>query len=65
MVEALKRCEPLAGLKLGEVRELARLGEAHTFSLGDGVAIAGEPDNRMFVVRSGACMITQVRLPKP
>ena len=60
VVNVLKTCEPLAGLKPGELRELARLGEAHTFSQGDGVAIAGEPDNRMFVICSGACCVTQV-----
>ena len=57
----LRKCGPLAGLKPGELRELARLGEAHAFAQGDGLAIAGEPDNRMFVVRSGACMATAVR----
>ena len=39
------------------------LRQGRTLAQGDGLAIAGEPDSRMFIVRSGACMVTAVRGP--
>ena len=59
-LQALLRCEAFSKLKPAELRELANLGEYHMFHEGDGVAIEGEPDDRMFIVQRGSCMITQV-----
>ena len=52
-LQALLACETFSPLKPSELRELASLGEFHVFHEGDGVAIEGEPDDRMFIVLRG------------
>lgn len=42
------------------LQSLAEAFESHTYDAGDVITIAGKPADRIFVVKSGGCVLSQV-----